>query len=153
MKTSQKGKTITQARKKPDYPVYRGVEALTIILETGILWYANKTIFHLLGFKLLIDAENGEWMVEDHRKYPNTAFTPQAYRTGQAAFQRYLQEQLEEHERLRQAEIKRAEAADPIDTNPTVATPRAGVQRGRSVRSRLNKIDGQENAGTGGDTG
>jgi hypothetical protein len=92
MKTSQKGKTITQARKKPDYPVYRGVEALTIILETGILWYANKTIFHLLGFKLLIDAENGEWMVEDHRKYPNTAFTPKAYRTGQAAFQRYLQE-------------------------------------------------------------
>jgi hypothetical protein len=65
----------------------------------------------------------------------------------------FFREQLEEHERLRQAEIKRAEAADPIDTNPTVATPRAGVQRGRSVRSRLNKLDGQENAGTGGDTG
>lgn len=88
------GKTTRKAslKKAREYPTYRGAEAIRFLVSTGILWYVNKIVFHLLGFKFLLDEERGEILIEDHREYPNVVYTSDAYKAGEERFAKYMQD-------------------------------------------------------------
>lgn len=110
-----KVKTKTKTR---TYPVYRGAEAIQFLVSNGILWYLNRAVCHVLGVKMLLDEGRNEIVIEDHRDYPNTVFSPEVFRQGQARFQGYLRQQGSNTMELRRQILgfKVQESANPAPT-------------------------------------